>query len=205
MIALNIFFYAFYQPYNLKLQTLAVWSLDATDIEENNRQFFDSEPLVLETITSDVLTPVIDPLKVVGYLAIPNVQLTLPILRGASSANLDVSATTVRDEQVMGVGNYPIAGHRTVHPNTLFSPLARVEIGDDVYLSDKKNIYRYRVRQIDIVLPEQGDVLFDPLEGAITTLITCYGKQSEFRKVIVADLIETIIYSEKDFTRIFTN
>ncbi|MDP3441994.1 MAG: class A sortase, partial [Ignavibacteria bacterium] len=121
-----------------------------------------------------------------------------------SSQNLDVSATTVLENQILGKGNYPIAGHRTIHPDTLFSPLAEVEKGDKVYLTDKKSIYIYEVINKVIVLPEQIEVLDDPEEGSIVTLITCYGNNSEYRRIVVGELVEVIEFTEQLFSEYFT-
>ena len=46
-----------------------------------------------------------------GAIAIPKVNLYLPILLGLSDDSLSTGAGTMRKNQVMGQGNYPLAGH----------------------------------------------------------------------------------------------
>jgi len=204
IITLNAFFIVFLEPYLLERQISKAWDLSEEDIQENNQGTFETSELNLELIDSAEVKQEIDKTKVVAYVSIPNVNLALPILRGASSQNLDVSATTVLENQTLGKGNYPIAGHRTIHPDTLFSPLAEVEKGDKVYLTDKKSIYIYEVINKVIVLPEQIEVLDDPEEGSIVTLITCYGKNSEYRRIVVGELVEVIEFTEQLFSEYFT-
>jgi len=204
IIALNAFFIVFLEPFLLERQIAKAWDLSEKDIQENNLGTFETSELNLELIDSTEINERIDNTKVVAYVSIPNVNLALPILRGASSQNLDVSATTILENQTLGIGNYPIAGHRTIHPDTLFSPLAEVEKGDMVYLTDKQSIYIYEVINKVIVLPEQIEVLNDPEEGSIVTLITCYGKNSEYRRIVVGELIEVIEFTEQLFTEYFT-
>jgi len=204
IIALNAFFIVFLEPYLLERQISEAWDLNEEDIQENIQGTFETSELNLELIDSAEVKQEIDKTKVVAYLSIPNVNLALPILRGASSQNLDVSATTVLENQTLGKGNYPIAGHRTIHPDTLFSPLAEVEIRDKVYLTDKQSIYIYEVINKVIVLPEQIEVLNDPDKGSIVTLITCYGNNSEYRRIVVGELIEVIEFTEQLFSEYFT-
>jgi sortase A len=204
IIALNAFFIVFLEPFLLELQISKAWDLSEEDIQENNQGTFETSELNLELIDSTEINERIDNTKVVAYVSIPTVNLALPILRGASSQNLDVSATTVLENQTLGKGNYPIAGHRTIHPDTLFSPLEEVEKGDKVYLTDKQSIYIYEVINKVIVLPEQIEVLNDPDEGSIVTLITCYGKESEYRRIVIGELVEVIEFTEQLFSEYFT-
>ena len=162
IIALNLFFIVFLDPYLLERRISKAWDLSEKEIQQNNQGTFETSELNLELIDSSEINERIDKTKVVGYVSIPSVDLSLPILRGATTQNLDVSATTVLENQALGIGNYPIAGHRTIHPDTLFSPLVEVEIGNKVYLTDKKFIYIYEVINKEIVLPERIEVLNDP-------------------------------------------
>jgi len=203
VIGLNVFFIVILEPYLLEKKISKVWALSGEDIYRNNQKEFETSELNLELVETNSLLNEIDETKVIGFIGIPNVELSLPLLRGATIENLDVSASTIFDEQVMGKGNYPVAGHRTVLPDTLFSPLIRVEIGDEIYLTDKTSIFIYRINKIEIVTPEQIEVLNPPQEGSIVTLITCSGKNSEFRRIVVGKLIEVNDFNEGMFTQYF--
>lgn len=61
--------------------------------------------------------------EAIGAIAIPDVNLHLPICRGMSDAAMTTGGGTMRANQVMGKGNYPLAGHYMTAKGILFSPL----------------------------------------------------------------------------------
>ncbi|MFD1441062.1 MULTISPECIES: class A sortase [Lacticaseibacillus] len=109
----------------------------------------------------------------IGMIAIPKVSLHLPIMKGLANDNLSVGAATMTADQKMGEGNYALAGHDTSHKGVLFSPLGYVKAGDNVYLTDMKNVYRYKVTLKKNV--DQYEVHWvDPVPNQkLITLITC--------------------------------
>lgn len=203
VISLNIFFIVIVDPLLISNRISKAWELDAKEIQENNKKDFEVSELSLQVLDSNEVKNEFDQSKVVGYISIPNVDLSLPILRGATSENLNISATTVLENQIMGEGNYPIAGHRTVHADTLFSPLASVKENDEIYLTNKEYIYKYKVSSIEIVTPESIEVLDQTEEYVVVTLITCYGKKSEFRRIVKGVLIDTLDYTDVEFEQFF--
>ncbi len=56
----------------------------------------------------------------IGAISIPSVKLYLPVMQGLSDAALSTGGGTMRADQKMGKGNYPLAGHymtdQGVHP-----------------------------------------------------------------------------------------
>lgn len=203
VISLNIFFIVIVDPLLISNRISKAWELDAKEIQENNKKDFEISELSLQVLDSNEVKNEFDRSKVVGYISIPNVDLSLPILRGATSENLNISATTVLENQIMGVGNYPVAGHRTVHADTLFSPLESVKENDEIYLTNKEYIYKYKVSSIEIVTPESIEVLDQTEEYVVVTLITCYGKKSEFRRIVKGVLIDTLNYTDVEFEQFF--
>nr|WP_125584356.1 class A sortase [Lacticaseibacillus jixianensis] len=109
----------------------------------------------------------------IGMIAVPKVSLRLPIMKGLANDNLSVGAATMTADQKMGEGNYALAGHDTSHKGVLFSPLGYVKKGDNVYITDLKNVYRYKVTLKKNV--DQYEVQWvDPVPGKrLITLITC--------------------------------
>nr|WGD97678.1 hypothetical protein P5627_19650 [Bacillus safensis] len=47
---------------------------------------------------------------VIGQIEIERLKVTLPILKGVNSSNLLAGAATMREDQQMGKGNYPLVG-----------------------------------------------------------------------------------------------
>ncbi|QNQ82975.1 class A sortase (plasmid) [Lactobacillus sp. PV037] len=108
----------------------------------------------------------------VGAIAIPSVGLNLPIENGLSDDAMATGGCTMRADQVMGKGNYPLAGHYMTDNGALFSPVEKVQVGQNVYLTNLKNIYTYKVYKKAKVDPH-AVWLVDNTKDNIVTLITC--------------------------------
>lgn len=128
----------------------------------------------------------------IGEIAIPSLNMNLPIVKGTSNESMLVSAGTLKSNQKMGEGNYTLASHYSNAQNEtlLFSPLKRASTGMDVYLTNGNYIYKYRISEIKIVHPESVDVLNDIENRTILTLITCEDLSATERRIVVCDFIE---------------
>ncbi|KRL07647.1 sortase [Liquorilactobacillus hordei DSM 19519] len=109
----------------------------------------------------------------IGKIAIPAVNLKLPIFYGISNNNLLRGAGTMKAQQKMGTGNYALAGHHMNNPNILFSPLAKVKVGNKVYLTDGKKVYIYKIDVRKTINKYQVQVVDDVAGKVMITLITC--------------------------------
>ncbi|GHV97990.1 class A sortase [Lactobacillus nasalidis] len=108
----------------------------------------------------------------IGAIAIPSVKLYLPIMKGLSDAAMSTGGGTMRKDQKMGQGNYPLAGHYMTDQGALFSPLERVELGSKVYLTDLKKVYVYKIYYKKVVDPSAVWLVANT-KKKIVTLITC--------------------------------
>ncbi|MBD5431693.1 MAG: class A sortase [Lactobacillus sp.] len=108
----------------------------------------------------------------IGALAIPDVNMRLPILLGMSDDAMATGGGTMREDQVMGKGNYPLAGHYMTSKGILFSPLEDVKKGELVYLTNMKKVYIYRIYMKKVVNP-YAVYLVNNTKKPIVTLITC--------------------------------
>ncbi|MCD5596528.1 class A sortase [Lactobacillus delbrueckii subsp. lactis] len=79
---------------------------------------------------------------------------------------------TMRADQKMGKGNYPLAGHYMTDQGALFSPLERVKLGSMVYLTDLKKVYAYKIYYKKVVDPSAVWLVANT-KKKIVTLITC--------------------------------
>lgn len=134
--------------------------------------------------------------NVIGEIAIPAINMTLPIGTGVSNTTLALAAGTMRADQKMGEGNYPLAGHNMAHGSKiLFSPLYyKAKVGQMVYLTDMNKIYYYKIYQRKFILATRVDVVNNTQEK-ILTLITCdsVGKN---RLMVRAKYIKSVKYSD---------
>jgi len=164
-------------------------------LEENirNAGYFQAEhdiaipelPEILENL------PHVNPGDVIGVISIERVGIFLPIFHGATKRNLLTGAGTMHYNQVMGVGNYPLAGHHMRDPALLFGPLLDVNIGDLVQLSNRRNLYTYRVNQRGLVHENSVDIL-NHTEVPTVILFTCDSSivATNYRFVVIGELID---------------
>ncbi len=108
----------------------------------------------------------------IGLLAIPSVNLKLPIFREATNSNLLKGAGMMNEVfQGFNVGNVILAGHHMKKEGLLFQPLMKLEVGGSVYIMDHEKVYEYRMEKPYIVNEDDTSVLTEPFDGL--TLITC--------------------------------
>ncbi|NLM06577.1 MAG: class A sortase [Tissierellia bacterium] len=116
--------------------------------------------------------------NIVGKIVIPSLDIDLPLLKGTTNANLHAGATTMRDDQRPGEGNYPIAGHIMPNKRLLFGSLMDISNGAMVYITDKERVYEYQIYETELV-PDTAMYMIEDkrarLEGSpIVSLMTCY-------------------------------
>jgi sortase A len=133
---------------------------------------------------------------VVGAIAISDLNLLLPVLNGTTTSNLMAGATTIKVGQVMGKGNYCLAGHHMKNNELLFGPLLQIKVGNLIQLSDKHTVYTYKVTETKVVHETDFSVLEDESVPSVT-LITCdiSGINTNNRFVVIGELVDESIES----------
>lgn len=119
-----------------------------------------------------------DSKSVIGQISIPDLDIDLPILKGVTNANLAAGAATLRPDQEMGIGNYPLSGHLMKNKDLLFGRLMDIELGSRVYITDKNTIYEYKIYDTTVVpdtaMEMLDDIKSEEKEEPIISLMTCY-------------------------------
>lgn len=132
-----------------------------------------------------------DKKAVIGRITIKSVDLELPIVKGTTNENLLIGAATMRPDQKMGEGNYPLAGHHLKQKNLLFGPLENIKTGAQIVITDFKKDYIYSVTSKDIVSEMDADVIEETNKKEIT-LITCdKAVKTEGRLVVKGELVDS--------------
>ena len=108
----------------------------------------------------------------VMMLSIPSIDLYQPILETLSDDNLNVALTQIKEEQVLGSGNFTVAGHLSSVDGRHFNRLPEVQIGDEVSVLTDKQVYTFTVDSREVIEATDVDVLDDGDQSEIT-LITC--------------------------------
>lgn len=150
------------------------------EIEENLKEesIYDFSAIkdvgIVSTITGNIN---FNNKNVIGQIAIDDLDINLPILKGLTNSNLMAGAATMVEGIKMGEGNYSLAGHY-MKDNVLFGNLLNIELGSLVKITDKNTIYEYEIYDIQVV----DDTAFYMLEQnrakkrgkPIISLMTCY-------------------------------
>ena len=142
---------------------------------------------------------------IMGYLEIPNINVTLPIYHGTSEGVLQIAVGHLEwtSLPVGGEGTHSvISGHRGLPRAKLFTDLDQMKEGDIFWIRILDEILTYEVDQIRIVEPSEAEDLL-PVEGKdYCSLVTCtpYGINSH-RLLVRGHRIET---TEEDLMRLVT-
>lgn len=127
-------------------------------------------------------------LPVIGSIHIPNVDMTLPILKGVGESSLVTGAGTMKADQQLGEGNYALASHYIEGKDVLFGPLHRLEEGDSIFVTDLDYMYEYKTTAVRVIEATDVHVIDDVPNQTLLTLITC-AEQGTKRLFVQAELI----------------
>lgn len=112
--------------------------------------------------------------KVSAIIQIDKIDLKLPVLEGATKANMKHAAAHMIETAPVGaVGNAAIAAHRSRTTGRLFNRLNEVGVGDTISVTTSKQEYKYVVYDVSVVEPTDVSVLKGEGNDKILTLITC--------------------------------
>lgn len=136
---------------------------------------------------------------VMGSIEIPKINVNLPIYHGTSDEVLSTGAGHLeRSSFPVGGANTRavLTGHRGLPNSKLFTRLDELEIGDLFFLDVLDETLAYKVIDIEIIEPENTDVLNIVPDKELVTLITCtpYGINSH-RLLVTGERIE---YEKKE-------
>jgi len=172
--------------------------ISAEEIEKNNQT---DANYIFEDVQSLSIAEVLkaqtkaNKMPVIGSIAVPSVDMQLPIVKGVGNAALAVGAGTMKPNQSLGQGNYALAGHYFEEKDILFSPLYKASIGDSVYITDLTNIYEYQLTTKNVIAATDVYVIDDIPDKRVLTLITCADNGTK-RLAIQADFIQQYPFDE---------
>lgn len=182
--------------------------LNAEDILKNNREVVEDENFNFESVEEiSPMRVLLDPSKInpkliVGQITIESIDLDLTLFKGVSETNLLAGAGTMKPSQIMGEGNYAVAGHNS-RKGALFYKLDQAKINDIIKITDKENIYEYEIYDRKIVPPTALYMIenteADKRGGPIISLMNCYyenGKNTGNRYFVLGDLVNIYEYDE---------
>jgi sortase A len=175
--------------------------VSAEEIERNDQleASFDFDETTTLTI-KDVMDAQLNrsDLAVIGTIIAPTVDMQLPIVKGVSNYALAVGAGTMKASQKMGEGNYALAGHYFNNkPDLLFSPLYNTQIGDLIYVTNKTEVYAYKIYNKEVISASSVHIIQDQPNKTLLTLITCANDGVD-RLAIQAEFVDVYTFEEME-------
>lgn len=121
-----------------------------------------------------------------GKIVIPKIDLTMPLLSGATEYNLNRGAATIAGTSAFGeIGNVGIAGHRGRSYGIMFNRLDEMTVGDTIEVVTAEKTFKYKVYKTHIVEPTDVTVLYRNSKDQIITLVTCDPVRNPTHRLIV--------------------
>lgn len=181
VIGVLLIIYPYYKEreYNKELHALEEAFALIADTEEKEVDLSKIENL---SFPQDVIENTLE-------LEIPHINMKHLVLDETTDDNLNIALTQIKKDQIPGVGNFTIAGHRGYRDGRHFSNLAKVPIGEIAYLHTKDKTYAYKIISSDVIEETAIEVLNDHEGKKELTLITCTVSGKE-RVAVKGTLVE---------------
>lgn len=115
-------------------------------------------------------------IRAAGQISIPSVGMNLPIYEGTNDVHLYLGAAESRprsETHAGSEGNYTLASHYIANRGSLFEPLPRVSVGDEIFVAYGHNVYKYVVDKTDRIDVSESEWLDDKGKEKLITLYTC--------------------------------
>lgn len=133
---------------------------------------------------------------VMGYIEIPKIAVKLPIYHGTEESVLSTGVGHIEWSSlpVGGQGSHCImSGHRGLPSAKLFSDLDMLEVNDYFMIEVMGSTLTYQISQINVIIPEDIDLLKNIVGEDVCTLVTCtpYGINTH-RLLITGNRVENI-------------
>lgn len=149
-----------------------------------NKQAYETPPFLLtEYGLSD---------NVFGVICIPAMDVELPLYLGADSENMAKGATVLGQTSIPIGGintNAVIAGHRGWSGYPYFLDIDKLQVGDEVRITNLWEELRYTVVEIRIIEPYDLDAILIQPGRELLTLMTChpYASGGRYRYLVFCE------------------
>lgn len=162
-------------------------------LEEENQKIYEEkqnklvDPFSYEQSAIDLSEYGIDN-NVIGYISIPKINIEVPILLGANTANMKKGAVHLTETSYPIGGantNSVIAAHSGYGKATLFRHIDKIGVGDKIHIRNFKEELTYEVYETKIINPDDVSELEIQEGQDIITLITCHPYRVNTQRYIV--------------------
>lgn len=151
-------------------------------IEQYNTQLYETEQSGLSSKTAYEESPIELTQygfanEVFGIIQIPILEVTLPLYLGANDKNMANGAAVLGQTSIPISGNNTnavIAGHRGWNGYPYFLHLDELKAGDIVYIDNVWELLTYEVVDMQIISPDDVEVIKIQPDREMITLLTCH-------------------------------
>ncbi len=126
--------------------------------------------------------------NILGYLDIPQMDITLPIYWGASKENLSKGAALLSQTSIPIGGestNAVIAAHRGMSTKAMFRNIEKLKLGDVITVTNAWEELEYQVCEIRVITPDYIDAILIQEGRDLITLITCHPYRHNYQRYVV--------------------
>ena len=125
---------------------------------------------------NDLYEGVLDLHEEIGHIEIPKIDVRLPIYHGTDESVLKKGIGHMANT-AFPIGSMDshavLTGHSGLSEATLFTKLEELEIEDTFYINILDKRFKYRIKLIEVVTPEDTSLLQMERGKSYTTLVTC--------------------------------
>lgn len=182
-----------------QINQMSIDTLKENDKLKANFNFDKVKPVSSDRITWSQFNT--QTMPVIGGIAVPDLGINLPIFKGLDNDNVAYGAGTMKEKQAMGQGNYTLASHNVTGFNNntdlLFTPLEHAQRGMTIYVTNKENIYQYRINKVEVISPEHTDIIDDHVGKTEITLVTCADSKAKNRIIVHGSFEKKLSYSKR--------
>lgn len=174
-------------------ETMDSWNKEQEDVHSLTALEYSKERANLDQrIKKD---PKIITRYILGSIYVPNGNISLPILEGATKDHMLIGAGTVKPNEIMGDGNYALAAHNLEVSGMFFSDLKIVNKGSLAYITNLKHIFIYRIDSNKAGYSSNAiNMVDDKPNKRMLTLITC-SAHGKTRRIAQGTLINIMDYN----------
>lgn len=187
LIGIMIISYAFAAKY----WTMQKQNTMVKNYEKEIKDSINSKKTKSQTVSSDV-TDLTNIMKngTIGILTISKIDLKVAIGEGTDLKTLKYAVGHFNNTAMPGQkGNFCLAGHRSYTFGEYFNRLGEIKNGDEIQVKTINGDYKYKVYDIQVVLPDQVKVL-NSTTDATMTLVTCTPIRIATHRLIIKARLE---------------
>lgn len=181
-----------------------------TSASEYNDMLYQSKGAMVGNLQTDLLSSEnyetelnLTGTGMMGTLEIPKISVYLPIYHGTDEEVLSNGVGHIEGTSLPVGGEHThsvLTGHRGLPSSKLFTRLDELEEGDLFYLRVCDETFAYQVNSIQVVKPEDVEILKIIPEKDLVSLVTCHPYGINSHRLVVTG--ERISYSETEYLQI---